>query len=117
MAILRKQKGPTVLVTPRPLGSLDFGKDTTMKAKRRTGVNDANAQEKRRVNVRLAPETYQRLGVHSVMSGKTPGEILDELVNKYCRDWKVSANVVARPVLIDSAIEGHSVDLSAAQAS
>jgi predicted DNA-binding protein len=84
-----------------------------MKSKRRPGVINADAQMKQRVNVRMSPEAHQRLQIHSVMSGKAVGEILDELVTKHCRDWKVSANVVARSISVDSVVGEHSVDLSA----
>ena len=84
-----------------------------MKSKRRPGVINADAQMKQRVNVRMSPEAHQRLQIHSVMSGKAVGEILDELVTKHCRDWKVSANVVARSISVDSVVGEHLVDLSA----
>jgi hypothetical protein len=86
----------------------------TMKPKRRNG---AGAPQTVRVNLRIDDDAHQRLLIHSVMTGAAPRKILSDLCRTHLRDWKVSANVVARPVLIDSAIEGHSVDLSAAQAS
>jgi hypothetical protein len=84
-----------------------------MKANKRHSVADASTPSKKRVNVRMSAEAHQRLEIHAVMSGKQPGEILDGLVTKYCRDWKVSANVVARSISVDSVVGEHSVDLSA----
>jgi hypothetical protein len=72
-----------------------------MQGKRRRGVIDADTQPKQRVNVRLAPETYKRLLIHSVMSAKEPGKILDELINLHLREWKVQANVTARVISSD----------------
>lgn len=81
-----------------------------MKAKRHSGVNDA---AKTRLNVRISEEAQKRLGVHCVMSGMQPGEILEKLIVAHCRDWKVSANVVARVIAIDSVVDAHDVNLSA----
>jgi hypothetical protein len=60
-----------------------------MATKQRRGVNDA---AKPRLNVRMSAESHTRLMIHCVMTGKQPGQFLDDLVNTHCRDWKVQAN-------------------------
>lgn len=85
-----------------------------MATKQRRGVTDA---AKQRINVRMSAEAHQRLQIHSVMSGRAPGEILDGLVVAHCRDWKVQANVTARVIAIDRLDSAHEVNLPIAQAS
>jgi hypothetical protein len=58
-----------------------------MKAvKPRRGVDDARMQ---RVNLRLTTECYRRLAVHALMSGMTPGRLVEDLVNRHLREFRV----------------------------
>ncbi len=60
-----------------------------MAAKQRRGGNDAEAQ---RLNVRLNLSAYQRLQIHCVMAGLSPGKFLEGLINTHCKEWRVQAN-------------------------
>jgi hypothetical protein len=59
---------------------------------KRRGVNDATESEAQRLNVRIDPATHQRLMIHCVMAGMTPGKLIADLVNRHCREWRVQAN-------------------------
>jgi hypothetical protein len=57
-----------------------------MASKIRRSVADAKTQ---RVNIRLAVEAYRRLGVHSLMTGQTPGRLIEALIDQHLRDFRV----------------------------
>lgn len=63
-----------------------------MAAKRRQSVSDAESQ---RLNIRISPDAYRRLGVHAVMAGMSPGRLVERLITDHCREWKVQANRAA----------------------
>lgn len=62
-----------------------------MAAKKGKGVADAVASESQRLNVRLSPDAYRRLGVHAVMRGETPGKLVERLINEHLREFRVQA--------------------------
>jgi hypothetical protein len=73
-----------------------------MAAAKRKGVPDAVASSAQRLNVRLAPEDYKRLGVHAVMMGVSPGTLVGRLIREHLREYRVQVNPPAgsdRPVL------------------
>lgn len=80
-----------------------------MRKTKRQGVDDAKVEPKQRVNVRMSAAAHQRLQIHSVMSGKAPGEILDDLIDKHCRDWALPAKLSARAISVDRPIESHEI--------
>jgi hypothetical protein len=63
-----------------------------MASRRRQSVTDAEPQ---RLNIRISPDSYRRLGVHAVMAGMSPGRLVEHLINTHCREWKVQANRTA----------------------
>lgn len=70
---------------------------------KRKGVPDASARETQRLNVRLAPEDYRRLGVHAVMTGVTPGTLVGRLIREHLREFRVQQNPAGgsdRPVIV-----------------
>lgn len=77
-----------------------------MAAKQRKGVADAESQ---RLNIRLSPDAYRRLGVHAIMGGMTPGKLVEALINQHCREWKVQANSSARVTTDDRPDRSESV--------
>jgi hypothetical protein len=80
-----------------------------MAAKKRQGVADVESQ---RLNVRITPDAYRRLGVHAIMAGVTPGRLVEQLINSHCREWKVQANRAA-PVTTEDRPE---IDVHVSQA-
>jgi hypothetical protein len=87
------------------------------KTKKIRGVEDAEASESQRLNVRIGPDALRRLGIHCVMSGKTPGKLVEQLINEHLRDWKVQANSSARVITEDRPQTADSVSLGTATAS
>jgi hypothetical protein len=84
-----------------------------MAAKKSKGVADVESQ---RLNVRISPDAYRRLGVHAIMAGLTPGKLVESLITTHCREWKVQANRSA-PVITGDRPEGvDSVSLATASA-
>lgn len=74
-----------------------------MAQKRNKGVTDAVSRETQRLNVRLAPEDYRRLGVHAVMTGVTPGTLVGRLIREHLREFRVQQNPAGgsdRPVIV-----------------
>ena len=69
-----------------------------MATKRRQGVNDAGNQ---RLNVRINPSAYQRLQIHCVMDGVSPGAFLEKLINDHCRSYRVQVIGSARVMTDD----------------
>jgi len=64
-----------------------------MATKRRRGATDgAEPVARQRFNVRLHPESYERLMIHCLKAGKRPGRFLDDLIGDHCKDWKVQVN-------------------------
>jgi hypothetical protein len=66
-----------------------------MAQKRPKGVGDAGTQKPQRLNIRLTPEQYKRLGVHAIYMRLTPGELVGQLIDENLRAWKVQVNSVA----------------------
>ena len=87
-----------------------------MAAKRAKGVIDATASESKRLNVHISPDALRRLGIHCVMSGLTPGKLVERLINEHLRDWKVQANASARVITEDRPETIDSVSLASATA-
>jgi hypothetical protein len=84
-----------------------------MAAKKGKGVGDAVAPERQRLNIRLTPEAYRRLGVHAVYCGTTPGKLVEKLVADHLKDLRVQ---VISHAYIDRqgvGIESNGVDLAA----
>jgi hypothetical protein len=85
-----------------------------MRKIRRQGISDATAQ---RLNVRLSTDAHRRLGVHCVMTGLTPGRLLERLICEHLRDWRVQANRSA-PAATEDRLEAdggvREVDVAAA---
>ncbi len=65
----------------------------TVAGKRRRRATDAEVQ---RLNVHLDVAAYERLMIFSVMSKKTPGLVVEELINANCTDWRVQSNPSGR---------------------
>lgn len=63
-----------------------------MAAKRSKGVVDAAASDHQRLNVRLSPEAYRRLGVHALYAGVTPGRLVERLITEHLREYRVQVN-------------------------
>lgn len=63
-----------------------------MAAKQRRGAAAAESPESQRLNVRISPDAYRRLGIHAIMAGMTPGRMVEQLITTHCREWKVQAN-------------------------
>jgi hypothetical protein len=99
---------------PGPRIGHDEEGSTTMRATRHRGVTDVRAQ---RLNVRLSTEAHRRLGVHCVMTGLTPGRLLERLICDHLRDWRVQANRSC-PVATEDRLEAdggvREVDVAAA---
>jgi hypothetical protein len=72
------------------------------------GALDAAAAESQRLNVHISPEAHRRLGIHSVMSGETPGRIVEKLITEHLRSWRVQATPA---VSIDRSGSGDSITL------
>lgn len=83
-----------------------------MAARKRKGVEDAAAAESQRLNVHISPDAHRRLGIHCVMSGTTPGKLVERLINEHLRDWKVQANSSARVITEDRPEPADSVSLA-----
>jgi hypothetical protein len=60
-----------------------------MAAKQRKSASDATDNASQRLNIRVSAEAYRRLGVHAVMSGMTPGRLVENLINAHCREFRV----------------------------
>ena len=87
-----------------------------MAATRRKSAADATTPESQRLNIRISPEAYRRLGVHAIMAGMTPGRLVEQLINTHCREWKVQSNRSASAMVDGSARDADSVNPSAASA-
>lgn len=85
-----------------------------MAAKKSKSVDDAGTTESQRLNVRIGPDALRRLGIHCVMSGTTPGKMVEKLINDHLRDWKVQANASARVITEDRPETIDSVSLASA---
>lgn len=83
-----------------------------MAQNRRRGVGDAAAADHQRLNVRLSPDAYRRLGVHAIMAGMTPGKLVERLINEHLREWKVQANRAASVAIEDRPESAASVSLA-----
>lgn len=84
-----------------------------MATKKGGGVGNAAVSKRVRLNVHVNPEVHQRLALHALMSGKNPGELIEELVSTHLRAWRVQVNShggIDRPV---PAIESSPVVLAA----
>jgi hypothetical protein len=75
-------------------------------AKNRRGVSDA---ENQRVNLRLSTAAHQRLAVHALMAGTTPGRLVERLIEEHLKSWRVQAVAVQAnrsvPVTADDRLE------------
>jgi len=78
-----------------------------MATKKKAGVGDAAAQ---RLNIRLSVEGVRRLGVHALMSGRKPGQIVDELIREHLREWALPATLSDRATRMVSAISDGPVE-------
>jgi hypothetical protein len=63
-----------------------------MAARKGKGVSDAAAPDHQRLNVRLSPEAYRRLGVHAIYAGMTPGKLVERLITEHLREYRVQVN-------------------------
>ena len=66
-----------------------------MASKQRRGVADA---ENQRVNLRLSTAAHQRLAVHALMAGTTPGRLVERLIEEHLKSWRVQAVQANRSV-------------------
>jgi hypothetical protein len=55
---------------------------------RRKGANDGGAY---RLNIRVSQEAARRLGIHAVMTGITPGRLVEQLISEHLKSWRVQA--------------------------
>lgn len=66
-----------------------------MKAQSKKGAS-APKRECTRVNLSVDTAAYQRLFVTAVMSGRSAGELVTELIEQHLRSWALPANLAAR---------------------
>jgi hypothetical protein len=85
-----------------------------MAARKSKGVGDTAVAESQRLNVHISPEAHRRLGIHSVMSGETPGRIVERLITEHLRSWRVEATPANN---IDRSGFGDSISLASLPAS
>lgn len=72
-------EAPNATITERSL---------TMAAKPRKSSDDAESQ---RLNCRISPDAYRRLGVHAVMKGISPGTLIEKLIDEHLKEYRVQA--------------------------
>lgn len=60
---------------------------------KRKSVSDAEAADRQRLNIRLTPEDYRRLGVHALYMGVTPGALVGKLIREHLREFRVQVNI------------------------
>jgi hypothetical protein len=63
-------------------------RELSMATKQRRGVTDA---ESTRVNIRLSVAAHQRLSVHALMAGMTPGRLVERLIEEHLKSWRVQS--------------------------
>lgn len=63
-----------------------------MATKKGKGVGDAAASDNQRLNLRISPDAYRRLGVHAIYAGVTPGKLVERLINDHLREYRVQVN-------------------------
>ena len=73
----------------------------------------APARETTRVNLSLAADAYRRLFVTSVMSGRSAGDLVTELIEQHLRTWSMPANLAARSTKADRLAASDHGNLSA----
>lgn len=76
----------------------------TRTSKRRS-VADAQNEATNRLNVKIPSSAYDRLVVHALMSRRSPGEVVAELIESHLRAWRVQANPVKSNDRAEAAIE------------
>lgn len=60
-----------------------------MAGRKGKGSGDARGQGRRRLNVWISHEAHERLGIHCVKAGATPGKMVEDLVLAHLRTWTV----------------------------
>ena len=49
-----------------------------------------------RANLHLAADAHQRLSVHALMSGRSAGDLVSELISLHLRSWSLPADLTSR---------------------
>ena len=65
-----------------------MAREATRRNRTKTIAAPAAARVKMAASVRH--DTYMKLATHALWSGKTQGQVLDELIDKGCRRYRVS---------------------------
>jgi hypothetical protein len=75
-------------------GVEDMAAKKSQGAKVRTG-------ELVRANLHLAADAHQRLSVHALMSGRSAGDLVSELISLHLRSWSLPADLTSRVKITD----------------
>ena len=59
---------------------------------RRREVADASESPKQRLNIKVSADAAERLAIHAIKSKVTVGRLVEQLIEKHCREWRVQAN-------------------------
>ena len=92
------------------LGSQNMPVKQTQGAKVRTG-------ELVRANLHLAADAHRRLSVHAMMSGRSAGDLVSELISRHLRSWSLPADFTDRVKTsdrLDTTVEANDSSLEAA---
>ena len=75
-----------------------------MAAKQRSGVADKKTQ---RLNLQVGVDAVERLLIHCIKAKMSPGELVTQLIDQHCRQWKVQSNAASRsaPVISQESVE------------
>ena len=107
--------GARVITHPGPRSHPNELENTMSTTPRRKGATDAGAY---RLNIRVSQEAARRLGIHAVMTGITPGRLVEQLISEHLKSYRVQT-VVSRTTnghSPDSASQGDGVSLAEATA-
>ena len=92
------------------LGSQDMPVKQSQGARVRT-------RELVRAHLHLAAEAHRRLSVHALMSGRSAGDLVSELISLHLRSWSLPANLtdpVKTSDRLDTTVEANDSSLEAA---
>src|SRR3954451_11120422 len=87
----------------------------TRMSKRRS-VADAQGTATNRLNVKIPATAYDRLVLHALMSRRSPGEVVAELIESHLREYRVQRNSTARVMSNGSVSEEVQVEVLHADA-
>ena len=70
-----------------------------------------------RANLHLAADAHERLSVHALMSGRSAGDLVSELISRHLRSWSLPADLTDRVKTsdrLDMTVEANDSSLEAA---